>query len=144
MSKDSTLSAINLDCKLEQGDTIVKVERVSMMAPENVEQTTRRAKPHRPAQHRPPCQAARRHPRNAGVGGLHPARRRTESPYPKTHRWRASAASRRRTYPVKPEDEARLSPFGQEHINMPGRYSFSVPEAVARDELRPLSRKDDV
>ena len=47
-------------------------------------------------------------------------------------------------YPVKPEDEARLSPFGHEHINMLGRYSFSVPEAVARGELRPLSRKDDV
>ncbi len=37
-------------------------------------------------------------------------------------------------YPVKPEDEARLSPFGHEHINMLGRYSFSVPEAVARGE----------
>jgi hypothetical protein len=24
------------------------------------------------------------------------------------------------------------------HINMLGRYSFSVPEAVARGELRPL------
>jgi hypothetical protein len=47
-------------------------------------------------------------------------------------------------YPVRPEDEARLSPFGHEHINMLGRYSFSVPEAVARGELRPLSRKDDV
>ena len=35
-------------------------------------------------------------------------------------------------YPVMPEDEARLSPFGQEHINMLGRYSFAVPEAVAR------------
>jgi TnpA family transposase len=42
-------------------------------------------------------------------------------------------------YPVRPEDEARLSPFGHEHINMLGRYSFSVPEAVARGELRPLN-----
>lgn len=25
-------------------------------------------------------------------------------------------------YPVRPEDEARLSPFGREHINMFGRY----------------------
>jgi len=41
-------------------------------------------------------------------------------------------------YPVLPEDEARLSPFGHEHINMLGRYSFAVPEAVARGELRPL------
>ena len=41
-------------------------------------------------------------------------------------------------YPVLPEDEAPLSPFGHEHINMLGRYSFAVPEAVARGELRPL------
>ena len=46
-------------------------------------------------------------------------------------------------YPVRPEDEARLSPFGHEHINMLGRYSFSVPEAVARGELRPLGRSTD-
>jgi hypothetical protein len=41
-------------------------------------------------------------------------------------------------YVARPEDEARLSPFGHEHINMLGRYSFAVPEAVARGELRPL------
>lgn len=39
---------------------------------------------------------------------------------------------------VLPEDEARLSPLGHEHINMLGRYSFAVPESVARGELRPL------
>jgi len=50
---------------------------------------------------------------------------------------------RREGYPVRPEDEARLSPFGHEHINMLGRYSFSVPEAVARGELRPLYRSTD-
>ena len=43
-------------------------------------------------------------------------------------------------YPIQSVDEARLSPFGHEHINMLGRYSFSVPEAVARGELRPLCR----
>lgn len=42
-------------------------------------------------------------------------------------------------YPVRSEDEARLSPFGHEHINVLGRYSFSVPESVARGELRPLT-----
>lgn len=47
-------------------------------------------------------------------------------------------------HPVKAEDEARLSPFGYEHINMLGRYSFSVLEAVARGELWPVGRKDDV
>jgi len=46
-------------------------------------------------------------------------------------------------YPVKPEDEARLSPLGHQHINMPGCYSFSVLEAVARGELRPLGKVED-
>ena len=37
-----------------------------------------------------------------------------------------------------PDDVARHSPLLHEHINMLGRYSFSVPEAVANGELRPL------
>ena len=41
-------------------------------------------------------------------------------------------------YEVRPEDEARLSPFGHELINMLGRYSFAVPDAVIRGELRPF------
>jgi len=36
------------------------------------------------------------------------------------------------------EDVARLSPLIYGHINMLGRYLFSVSEAVARGELRPL------
>ena len=36
------------------------------------------------------------------------------------------------------DDIARLSPFGQEHINMLGRYSFVIHDSVARGELRPL------
>jgi TnpA family transposase len=50
---------------------------------------------------------------------------------------------RRENWRINPEDAARLSPFGHEHIHMLGRYSFSVPEAVARGELRPLSRAND-
>lgn len=50
---------------------------------------------------------------------------------------------RREGYPVIPADEARLSPFGHEHINMLGRYSFSVPEAVARGELRSVLKSSD-
>ena len=46
-------------------------------------------------------------------------------------------------YPVRPEDEVRLSPFGHEHINMLGRYSFAVPDAVTRGELRPLRTATD-
>jgi len=41
-------------------------------------------------------------------------------------------------YPVNDEDVSRLSPLLYEHINMLGRYSFSVPESVAKGELRPL------
>jgi hypothetical protein len=41
-------------------------------------------------------------------------------------------------YPVSDEDVSRLSPLMYEHINMIGRYSFSVPESVAKGELRPL------
>ena len=39
---------------------------------------------------------------------------------------------------VRDEDVARLSPLIHDHINMLGRYSFAVPEAVIRGELRPL------
>ena len=41
-------------------------------------------------------------------------------------------------YPIRDEDVARLSPLSYGHINMLGRYSFSVPEAVAKGELRAL------
>ena len=41
-------------------------------------------------------------------------------------------------YVVRDEDVARLSPLMHPHINMMGRYSFFVPEAVAKGELRPL------
>ena len=39
---------------------------------------------------------------------------------------------------VRDEDVARLSPLGFDHINMLGRYAFTLPETVAREELRPL------
>jgi hypothetical protein len=39
---------------------------------------------------------------------------------------------------IKEEDAARLSPLVFEHINLLGRYTFSVPESVQRGELRPL------
>lgn len=50
---------------------------------------------------------------------------------------------RQEGFPVRDEDVARLSPLTHEHINMHGRYSFAVPEAVARRELRPLRNPDD-
>jgi Tn3 transposase DDE domain len=39
---------------------------------------------------------------------------------------------------VRDEDVARLSPLGFDHINMLGRYAFTLPDTVARGELRPL------
>ena len=45
-------------------------------------------------------------------------------------------------YPVRDEDVVRLSPLPHEHINMLGRYSFTVPEAVAKGKLRPFRTPD--
>lgn len=56
----------------------------------------------------------------------------------------ALAQLRQEGYPVRDEDVARLSPFIHErHINLLGRYSFIVPEAVTRGELRPLRNPND-
>ncbi len=47
----------------------------------------------------------------------------------------AVAALRSSGYPVSDEDAARLSPLGDKHINMLGRYAFAPPTGP---ELRPL------
>jgi hypothetical protein len=39
---------------------------------------------------------------------------------------------------VNDEDVARLSPLGTTHINVLGRYSFSLPEAIALGQFRSL------
>ena len=49
----------------------------------------------------------------------------------------------REGFPVRSEDVARLSPMMFDHINLLGRYAFSVPEAVQRGELRPLRNPSD-
>jgi len=49
---------------------------------------------------------------------------------------------RKNGFPVRDEDVARLSPLGHEHINMLGHYAFTLPEPVARGELRPLRNPD--
>lgn len=41
-------------------------------------------------------------------------------------------------FDVRNEDVARLSPLGAKHINMLGRYAFTLPDIVARGALRPL------
>ena len=66
----------------------------------------------------------------------HAAQIRTEHGY-------RDLADRADGHSVRPEDEARLSPLGHEHINLLGRYSFAVPESVARGELRPLRNPAD-
>jgi hypothetical protein len=38
------------------------------------------------------------------------------------------------------EDVVRLSPLAHEHVNMLGRYTFTLPEPVARGELRPSAQ----
>jgi TnpA family transposase len=45
---------------------------------------------------------------------------------------------RSESFQVLDDDVARLSPLGPEHINMLGRYVFTLPDHVARGELRPL------
>jgi TnpA family transposase len=50
---------------------------------------------------------------------------------------------RRQGYPVRDEDVARLSPLLHHHINMLGRGSCAVPEAVIRGERRPLHNPAD-
>ncbi len=44
---------------------------------------------------------------------------------------------------VNDEDVARLSPLGTNHINVLGRYHFSLPDAIARGEFRPLRDPSD-
>ena len=39
---------------------------------------------------------------------------------------------------LNPDDVARLSPLLHEHVNMLGRYDFTLPEAVVAGQLRPL------
>jgi hypothetical protein len=36
-------------------------------------------------------------------------------------------------HPVRDEDVARLSPLGFEHINMLGRYAFTLPEESGKN-----------
>jgi hypothetical protein len=44
---------------------------------------------------------------------------------------------------IKTDDLERLSPLGNKHFNVLGRYHFSTTDAVLRGELRPLRDPDD-
>ncbi|WP_420594234.1 hypothetical protein [Deinococcus sp.] len=41
-------------------------------------------------------------------------------------------------HPVLEADVARLTPLLHDHIHMLGKYDFTLPEAVAQGQLRPL------
>lgn len=45
---------------------------------------------------------------------------------------------------TRPADIARLSPLEHRTINLLGRYTFSLPETIAKGELRPLRQPDDL
>ena len=47
-------------------------------------------------------------------------------------------------FDVRDEDVARLSPLSHGHLNVLGRYAFTLPELVARGELRPLRRPGEL
>jgi hypothetical protein len=49
----------------------------------------------------------------------------------------------REGYAIQTEDIARLSPLVFEHINLLGRYAFSVPDSVVRGQLRSLRNPAD-
>ncbi len=44
---------------------------------------------------------------------------------------------------VEEADKDRLSPLGSHHINIVGRYSFNLPEAIEHGALRPLLKAND-
>jgi hypothetical protein len=51
---------------------------------------------------------------------------------------RALDSLRAAGHAVRDEDVARLSPLVHEHVNVLGRYSFSLPDNLQRGEWRPL------
>jgi Tn3 transposase DDE domain len=56
------------------------------------------------------------------------------------YRDRALGQLRGQEATINDDDVARLAPLGTNHINVLGRYHFSLPEAIARGEFRPLAR----
>ncbi len=44
---------------------------------------------------------------------------------------------------IDPDDVERLSPLVHHHIHLDGRYNFTLPDPLARGELRPLRDPND-
>jgi hypothetical protein len=56
---------------------------------------------------------------------------------------RALEDMRARGMKILPEDVERLSPLGYDHINLLGRYTFSLPEEVRQGGFHPLREPDE-
>lgn len=56
----------------------------------------------------------------------------------------AFAELRAEGFVIRDEDIARLSPLSHGHLNVLGRYAFTLPELVARGQLRPLRRPGQI
>jgi hypothetical protein len=56
---------------------------------------------------------------------------------------RALADIRQRGMTVLPEDVARLSPIGHEHVNVYGKYSFTLAEPIQQGDFHPLREVDE-
>jgi TnpA family transposase len=56
---------------------------------------------------------------------------------------RALTDMRQRGMTVLPEDVARLSPIGHEHVNVYGKYSFTLAEPIQQRDFHPLCEVDE-
>ena len=56
---------------------------------------------------------------------------------------RALADIRQRGMTVLPEDVARLSPIGHEHVNVYGKYSFTLAELIQQGDFHSLREIDE-
>jgi len=55
----------------------------------------------------------------------------------------AALTSLQQQQSVNEEDIAQLSPLAHSHINMLGRYQFTLPEPLMQGEMRPLRDPND-
>ena len=56
---------------------------------------------------------------------------------------RALENMRERGMKILPEDVERLSPLGYDHINLLGRYTFSLPEDIRQGAFHPLRELEE-
>jgi hypothetical protein len=56
---------------------------------------------------------------------------------------RALEDMRQRGMTIEPSDVTRLSPIGHEHVNVYGKYSFTLAEPVRQGAFHPLRELDE-